>query len=895
MVFSIFMGNHLLFHIMQKTFIALCILNLVLFSCKEEVTSAESAENTEEITFNLPEGFVLEDLYQPSANEQGSWVAMAQGPKDIIYACDQYGKIYYFKAPAIDQTLQPEDVMPLDLEIGEAHGLHWSHNSLYVAVNKRWNDDVPDDQEVGSGIYRVTDNNHDGMLDKVEMLLKLDGAGEHGPHSFVTAPDGKEIYFIAGNHTLVPDKVKENSRLPTNWGEDNLFEPYLDARGHANDIKAPGGWVCKFNPEGTEWELISAGYRNPFDIAFNEDGELFTYDADMEWDIGMPWYRPTRICHVTSGSEYGWRTGSGKWPAYYPDALPAVHNLEQGSPTAVLSGAELDFPGSYKNGIFVMDWSFGTLYFADLKPQGSSYTAERKEFLSGTPLPLTDMIAGADGHLYFASGGRRIDSHLFRLRYTGSDSKERPAVSNQEAEQLRALRQRLEAFHTTQSPEAIALSWENLDHPDRFVRYAARIALEHQPVAQWFPKFLAEKESKKIIEASIALARQGDNTMQSKILQKLRPITLETQLEEQQLNMLRSYELLFIRMGAPSPNDKIATAKKLNAYFPHMRDEMNRELGQLLLYLEADGVTEKLVALLERHTQEGTARKSEFLSEEITERSEQYGPLIREILDKMPPTEAIYYGVLLSHADTGWTTDAREKYFAWFYDVLNSKGGLSFKPGMENIRLAAMKNVPDTEKEYFQELSGVYSPETAIADLPQPIGPGNEYGGREIGQLVWGDELADYQVDYDKGKRAFQAGMCILCHRIKGEGAGVGPDLTQAHTKFNNYEMLFATYSPNDEISDQYANTLFHLKDGKKISGRIKSETEETVTLMPNPFNESYTVDVIKTEVSKRELSPLSPMPSGLLNRLNPKEIKDLFAFLQAGGDAGHEVYSQGK
>lgn len=879
---------------MNKIGILLFASCCILFSCKNNPPTTTSEEE-KEIAFNLPDGFVLEDLYQPGTNEQGSWVALAQGPNDIIYACDQYGKIYYFNAPAIDAKLESEDVHPLDLNIGEAHGLLWAFNSLYVAVNKRWQDDVPDEQENGSGIYRITDNNHDGMLDKVEMLLKLDGAGEHGPHSFVLSPDGKEIYFIAGNHTLVPEVVKGKSRLPTNWGEDNLFEPYLDARGHANDIKAPGGWICKFNPEGTDWELISAGYRNPFDMAFNEDGELFAYDADMEWDIGMPWYRPTRICHVTSGSEYGWRTGSGKWPAYYPDALPAVHNLEQGSPTAVLSGAELDFPGSYKNGIFVMDWSFGTLYFANLKPNGSSYTAERKEFLSGTPLPLTDMIAGSDGNLYFASGGRRIDSHLFRLRYTGSDSKERKAIVDAKAEALRELRQNLEKYHSKVSPEAISLAWANLDHDDRHIRYAARIALEHQPVDQWFNKFLAEKKSKKVIEASIALARQGDKSIQSKILKKLNSITLETQLAEQQLNMLRSYELLFIRMGEPNTTDKNATARKLKSYFPHASNEMNRELGQLLLYLDADGITENLVALLDKHTAAGTNLSENFLSEEITERSEQYGPLIREILDKMPPSEAIYYGVLLSHAEKGWTKEARSTYFNWFYDVLNSKGGLSFKPGMENIRLAAMKNVPDSEKEYFQELSGVYSPETAIADLPKPIGPGNEYKGGDIGGIIWGAELADYQVDFDKGKRAFQAGMCVLCHRVRGEGAGVGPDLTQAHTKFNNYEMLFATYSPNDEISDQYANTLFHLKDGKKISGRIKSETEEKVVLMPNPFNESYTVEVIKSEVTKQEPSPLSPMPSGLLNRLNPKEIKDLFAYLQAGGDESHELYQSKK
>ena len=866
------------------------LLTLVFFGCNTEKSKDEAEKPIE---FNLPENFELEELYQPSTHDQGSWVALTPGPNNDIYACDQYGKIYHFNIPAIGSTLKNTDVRPLDLEIGEAHGLLWAFNSLYVAVNKRWDDDVPDEEENGSGVYRITDTDNDGELDKVEMLLKLSGAGEHGPHSFVLAPNGEEIYFIAGNHTLIPESLLKNSRLPVNWQEDNLFKPYLDARGHANDVKAPGGWIANFNPEGTDWQIISAGYRNAFDIAFNKDGELFAYDADMEWDIGMPWYRPTRICHVTSGSEYGWRTGSGKWPEYYGDALPAVHNLEQGSPTAVISGTKLNFPSKYKNGLLVMDWSFGTIYFADLRPKGSSYTAERTEFLSGTPLPLTDMIAGADGHLYFATGGRRINSHLFRLRYTGSDDLQAKITRDTKAEELRNLRHSLEKFHDQPSKEAIPLAWENLDHEDRFVRYAARIALEHQPVDQWINLFLAEKESKKIIEASLGLARQGDETLQSKILGKLNPITLETQLEQQQLNMLRAYELLFIRMGAPNEGDRAATAKKLNSYFPHANNAMNRELGQLLLYLKADGVVEGLVQLLEKHTKEKTVPTSNFLSEETTLRSEQYGPLIREIIEKMPPSESIYYGVLLSHAETGWTKKGREKYFQWFYDVFNAQGGLSFKPGMENIRLAAMQHIPENEKEYFQELSGVYSPSTAIADLPQPIGPANHYTATEMRGVAWGEELSDYKTDFEKGEHAFQAATCILCHRVRGEGGAAGPDLTQISDKFGRGDLLFSIYSPNDEISDQYANTLFHMKDGKKIAGRIKSETETAITLMPNPFNESYTIEVEKSNVGKRELSPLSPMPPGLLNRLNPEEVRDLFAYLEAGGDKNHKVYSE--
>ena len=873
----------------------LLICITVLTSCKND-KGVEVSENSEEIVFNLPAGFELDELYHPSANGQGSWVALTSGPADLIYACDQYGKIYSFNRPAEGATLSKADIDSVNLEIGEAHGLIWAHSSLYVAVNKRWDDNVPDEQENGSGVYKLSDTDGDGNLDNKELLLKLKGAGEHGPHSFVLDPNGENIYFIAGNHVEIPEQLKNNSRLPVSWGEDNLLPPYLDARGHANDIKAPGGWIAKFSPDGKEWEIISAGYRNPFDMAFNKDGELFAYDADMEWDIGMPWYRPTRICHVTSGSEYGWRTGSGKWPEYYPDNLPAVHNLEQGSPTAVLGAAALNFPSRYENGLFVMDWSFGTIYFANLKPKGSSYSAEREEFLSGTPLPLTDMIAGKDGHMYFATGGRRLDSHLYRLRFTGTDNESSKIADDPDATALRKLRHRLEAFHNAgRSEEAVSIAWENLGHKDRYIRYASRMALEHQPVDLWKDRFFAEKDITKMIESGIALARSDSKELQGRILDKLNQLKLEQLSDDQKINLLRNYALLFIRHGEPDENHRLITTRKLSAYFPHANNRVNRELGQLLLYLKAEGTTEHLVQLLEKHTKEKTiAEGVEMLSEEATLRSEQYGPLIRDVIEKMPPSEAIYYGMLLSHAKEGWTRELREKYFLWYYDVLAAKGGRSFKAYMENVRQKAMANIPESEKAYFEEVSGAYSPSTAVADLPQPIGPGGNYSGDDMGDIVWGG-MDNYNGNIAEGERAYKAAMCILCHRIRGEGGATGPDLTQAHSKFGAYDMLFAIYSPNDEISDQYANTLFTMKEGKKIAGRVLTEEGDSITVAPNPFNESYTVKLAKSEVESRGPSPISPMPSGLLNRLNHKEIVDLFAYLRAGGDEDHELYNANK
>jgi putative heme-binding domain-containing protein len=877
----------------HKSTSALLVFLCLLLSCKSDSTTSPADGLAQEIRFNLPKDFVLEDLYSPSTHEQGSWVALAPAPNNTLYAADQFGKLYRLDIPAVGETLPPSKVNPLDLEIGEAHGLLWAFDALYVAVNKDWKNAEKEGKTYGSGIYKVTDTNEDSLLDKVDLLLKLEGSGEHGPHSFVLAPDGKEIYFIAGNHVLVPDALAKNSRLPGHWAEDNLFEPFLDARGHANDIKAPGGWIAKFDPSGTEWELISAGYRNPFDMAFNADGELFAYDADMEWDIGMPWYRPTRICHVTSGSEYGWRTGSGKWPAYYPDNLPAVHNLEQGSPTAVLSAAALKFPDKYKDGLFIMDWSFGTMYHIDIQPKGSSYMAQREEFLSGVPLPLTDMVAGPDGHLYFATGGRGLESHLYRLRYDGPLNTSKEMATTPTTDGLRKLRHELETYHNSQkATEGIALAWENLAHDDRFIRYAARIILEHQPVNNWLPKYKEETDATKQIMASIALARLGEENHKGLLYDKLASITLENLAENEQIDLLRAYALGFMRLGMPQQaGQKTTIINHLNKHFPHTNNEVNKELAQLLLYLEAPGITEKLVAQLEHHTQEKTITEGvSMLAEEATLRSEQYGPLIREVIAKMPPSEAIYYGMLLSNTTHGWTPELRERYFQWYYDVLDSKGGMSFKAYMENVRQRALAHVPEKEREYYQELSGSYSPATAVADLPAPIGPGNNYNANELGGIVWGE--SDTPPDFQRGERAFKAGMCILCHRMRGEGGASGPDLTQAHTKFGRYDLMFSIYSPNDDISDQYANTLFELADGKKVAGRIKSENETDVVIMPNPFNEQYTVSLATKEITSRGQSPISPMPTGLLNRLNAQEIRDLFQYIQAGGDEKHELYT---
>ena len=348
--------------------------------------------------------------------------------------------------------------------------------------------------------------------------------------------------------------------------------------------------------------------------------------------------------------------------------------------------------------------------------------------------------------------------------------------------------------------------------------------------------------------------------------------------------------MVAMRLGLPEMAQKEQITQLLIAHFPAADYRLDREISQLLVYFGDGEATAKCIDLLERHTREKTMTHPQLLSEEVSNRSEDYGPLIVDVLKHMPPTEAIFYGTLLSHAENGWTDTLREKYFNWFFEGLNAAGGLSFKPFLENIRKVAMTHVPDSLHAHYEEISGVYQPGNALANLPEPIGPGKDYNANDLYGAV-GRGLEDYAGKIADGKRAFDAALCSSCHRVRGEGGTMGPDLTQLHTRFDRGEIINAIFSPNDEISDQYAFTLFYLKDDKKMAGKVFSESGDTVRIISNPFNMNYTVGIAKSDILKRVPSPISPMPSNLLNRLNEREIADLFAYILSGGDKRHFYY----
>src|SRR5262249_54721442 len=156
----------------------------------------------------------------------------------------------------------------------------------------------------------------------------------------------------------------------------------------------PGGTIWRLSPDGKNLALVAAGFRNHFDAAFSPAGELFTFDSDMEWDEGLPWYRAVRVLHCPPGADFVWRTGAANTPNYYIDSLPPIHETGRGSPVGVTFCDSMCFGKKYQGAFFMADWSIGVIYAVHLKRKGASYEAKAERFCVGTPMNVTDLEFG---------------------------------------------------------------------------------------------------------------------------------------------------------------------------------------------------------------------------------------------------------------------------------------------------------------------------------------------------------------------------------------------------------------------------------------------------------------------------------------------------------------------
>ncbi len=135
----------------------------------------------------------------------------------------------------------------------------------------------------------------------------------------------------------------------------------------------------------------------------------------------------------------------------------------------------------------------------------------------------------------------------------------------------------------------------------------------------------------------------------------------------------------------------------------------------------------------------------------------------------------------------------------------------------------------------------------------------------------------------ERGREVFfgnAAVACLRCHKVHAIGGDVGPDLTDIGAKRDRLSILRAIVDPDAEIAEGYESVVLLLDDGRIVTGVLRREDADEIELATA---EGSIIKVEKRRIEARRRGP-SAMPSDLVDRLSPRELRDLIEFLATLG-----------
>ncbi len=258
---------------------------------------------------------------------------------------------------------------------------------------------------------------------------------------------------------------------------------------------------------------------------------------------------------------------------------------------------------------------------------------------------------------------------------------------------------------------------------------------------------------------------------------------------------------------------------------------------------------------------------------------------LADILSKTPPAQQMYYSILLSNVSAGWTDTDREKYFKWLYKAFGYKGGREVRDLYErNKKRSALSFAPKTSINIMIQYLTNKKPAASAIDWVRVMSDGGPEDNGDCRQPLillkcWRAVIMIMQ------KRCLVPRHVIPVTLYDGEGGAIGPDLTQLGTRFSKRDILESIIDPNKVISDQYASTVFTMKDTKSIIGKLVKEENGKYYVSQNPFAPDQLKELNKADVVSTKTADVSLMPPLLINNLNPERLRDLMAYLVSGGN----------
>jgi putative heme-binding domain-containing protein len=893
-----------------------------------------------------------------------------------------------------------EGEVVVSTRVTNCQGLWYDGPTLYGACNPAVAEGQAAPAEK-SGLYRLPDADADGVTEGATLIAPfIDAVQEHGVHALRRGPDGA-LTMMIGNNTFFADESQIDPASPFTGGRESQFLPVIqDGRGFGPSAKIGAhGVLLRVDPDARTFTIVSGAFRNAYDHAFNLEGEAFSFDSDMEWDIGMPWYRDIRTVHAVPGGDNGYRNGSGKLPAWALDALPPVRDVGRGSPVGVEFYQARVYPSAFHDALLEADWSRGRLLYTPLTRKGATYTAgaERTELVHGEPLNITDVEVGADGLVYFTTGGRTTEGGVFKVTYNGPTpaaprltpilavvrqaqplsswghaavarartelgdgwasgleglARDRKARGEDRAQAVYVLqrhgpapsvalladlmreadadvraaavfaagvqgakaaavaaaglkdmsplvqRRAAEALvRMGQSPARDSLApvadiYALLGSPDRYVRFAGRLALQRTARGTWRDRVLADAHTVRGLEAMVAYTFTApDRADLLPLVDRQIALMGRSDLSvDLQLRLLRAFQLAAIeaaRLTRPAPATNVRrdgqtgfqaetisageidaarlgqVHAKLIGRFPSTDERLTRELASVLAFCGQPGASAKILAAMPKG-------------------------------DANPPLQ-LHLLYTLRGTTAAWTADQKASLMDVYARAAQWRGGASF-PGFVNLLFeATIAGFSADEKQMaygkvpqFAPLTEAELAAASAAAARSTRGPGNPATARSRGiRAISREETFDEQIftplrtpaQPSRGRPHYEK-ACAQCHRFGSLGTDFGPDLTTLASRFKKRDVVEAILWPSRAVSDQYQSVEVTTSDKQTLFGLVAREDASKIALQMTPAERPIEVD--KAKIAARKPSPVSLMPEGLVDDLSQSQLADLLAFLLA-------------
>jgi putative heme-binding domain-containing protein len=416
--------------------------------------------------------------------------------------------------------------------------------------------------------------------------------------------------------------------------------------------------------------------------------------------------------------------------------------------------------------------------------------------------------------------------------------------------------------------------WNGLGDPDRWVRYAARVALEERPVDQWKARALAESGPWPGLTALLALARLGPASIQPELVERVGALLgldgasagPTNPGPEAALIGWRALAVSFARSGRPSPEVVERVRRMAERRFPSGDARLDQALCEMLVYVESPEAVRRTVPLI------GSAQTQ---------------------------NEKVHYLLLLRGLRTGWTPEDRRTYFTWLLRAWREFHGANTLPvALKFIRRDAEATLTPAERTALADLWPLLDAATAGSAPGSTAGQEKPAAAPAVRKFVKEWALSDFAEflgaprgsepatlpDPARGQWLFTEAGCAACHRFGRTGGVVGPDLSAVGSRFDRRALLESILEPSRVVSEVYRTTTVITRGGDILEGRLLAEDEQAVTLGLNALDPaSAPRSVPKASIESRRLSELSPMPSGLVNTLAKEEVVELLRWLEAG------------